>query len=69
MITCGKDGRSANPKKSSSHVIQQIRSQEDHRRDGTINFKFNQNLAIILYNNISLSKYSTFEAGTGNKTT
>jgi hypothetical protein len=34
-----------------------------------INLECNQNLAIISYNNISLSKYSTFEAGTTNKIT
>jgi hypothetical protein len=42
--------------------------QDDHRRDGNINFEFNQKLSIISYN-ISLSKYSTFEAGTANKIT
>jgi hypothetical protein len=51
------------------NIIQQVwEIQKDRRRDAKINFQFNQNLAKISNNNnISVSKYSIFGAGTSNK--
>jgi hypothetical protein len=48
-------------------TIQQVKERrETNRKDGEINFSFNQNQKILTYN-ISVLKYSIFEAWTGSE--
>jgi hypothetical protein len=57
---CGKDGKSANTKKSLSYIMQQVKEiQEGHRREGKVSFNLVRNLIIIPYSNISVSNNNT----------
>jgi hypothetical protein len=69
VTICGNDGRSEIPKILFKCNPAGKRVPGSPQKDGNINFECNQNLEIISYDNVPLSKYSTFEAGTANKIT